>query len=99
MEFLVDIRFDLPGEPEDPRRGELVVAERERGRELLASGRLRRIWRVPGARRSVAVWEAPDATTLDEALASLPLFPWMQVEVTPLAVHPLELGGNDPPPA
>jgi muconolactone D-isomerase len=34
----------------------------------------------------------PDATVLHEALSSLPLYPWMDINVHPLAVHP-----NDPP--
>ena len=32
-----------------------------------------------------------DATALHEALSSLPLYPWMDIEVHALAVHP-----NDP---
>jgi muconolactone D-isomerase len=36
------------------------------------------------------LWEAPDATVLHDALASLPMFPWMDATVEPLATHPQE---------
>ena len=38
----------------------------------------------------MGVWEAADATELHELISSLPLFPWIDAEVTPLATHPLD---------
>jgi muconolactone D-isomerase len=90
MEFLVRIDVDLPPDLSEPRRRELLEAEAERGHELLASGALRRIWRVPGRRANVSLYEAPDATELHALLTSLPLWPWMDVHVQALATHPLE---------
>jgi muconolactone D-isomerase len=60
-----------------------------RGRQLRASGVLRSIWRVPGRLANVAIWSAPDADRLHELLTSLPLWRWMDVQVTALATHPL----------
>jgi muconolactone D-isomerase len=74
------------------RRDELVAAEAARGRELRAAGAIVRIWRIPGRTANAGIWSTPDATALHEALTSLPLFAWMSVHVTPLAVHPLEAG-------
>jgi len=90
MEFLVRIDVELPADMTEPRRRELLEAEAERGRELLASGALRRIWRVPGRRANVSLYEAPDATELHALLTSLPLWPWMDIDVQALATHPLE---------
>jgi muconolactone D-isomerase len=89
MEFLVRIDIDL-SDVTEPRRSELLDAEVERGRELLASGALRRIWRVPGRWANVSLYEAADATELHALLMSLPLRPWMDVHVEALATHPLE---------
>ena len=51
---------------------------------------LKRLWRVPGRRAVIGLWDAADATALHEALASLPMFPWMDVTIEPLAMHPQE---------
>ena len=91
MEFLVRIDIDLSAEVTEPRRRELLEAESERGRELLASGALRRIWRVPGRWANVSLYDAADATELHALLTSLPLWPWMDIHVEALATHPLEV--------
>lgn len=76
---------------EAARLEELLEAERSRGRALREQGTILRIWRLPGARANVGVWSAEKATDLHEAIASLPMFPWMRTEVAALATHPLEL--------
>lgn len=90
MEFLVRIEIDLSRGVTEPQRRELLEAEAERGRELLASGALRRIWRVPGRSANISLYETSDATELHAVLSSLPLWPWMDVHVEALAAHPLE---------
>jgi len=89
MEFLVHITIErLQNSAGDQRDDELARAERERAEELARVGRVVRLWRVPGQRASWGLWDAPDATALHEALSSLPLWPWMRVDVHPLARHP-----------
>lgn len=60
-----------------------------RGRELRAAGILRNVWRLPGQKANVGIWSARDADQLTEALQSLPIWPLITLEVTPLATHPL----------
>jgi muconolactone D-isomerase len=88
MEFLVRIAITLPHDVPSERARDLTDRESERARELAAEGRLIALWRVPGARANVGLWRAVDATALHEALASLPLFPYMDIAVEPLARHP-----------
>jgi muconolactone D-isomerase len=94
MEFLVHIEVRLPADMDSHRREGLLAAEAKRGRELLASGALKRIWRLPGRLANISLYDVPDATTLHSLISSLPLWLWMEVEVQPLAIHPLE---SDPP--
>ena len=90
MEFLVEIEVGLPADLDKEVRLALLEAEFARGCELAKEGTLRAIWRVPGRLANRAIWAAPDATALHEALVSLPLWPYFrQVEVTPLARHAL----------
>jgi muconolactone D-isomerase len=95
MEFLVEIEIRLPPELDDERRADLLARERDRGSELRSEGAIRRIWRIPGRHANVGVWEAPDATALHDKLSSLPLFPYADIRVTPLARHYLEDGAPD----
>ncbi|HVO53860.1 MAG TPA: muconolactone Delta-isomerase family protein [Solirubrobacterales bacterium] len=91
-EFLVRIEIALPAGLDDEEREALVAAEARRGRELTEAGQLRRIWRIPGRHANVGLWEAADATALHALLASLPMFVYMDIDVTALATHPLEGG-------
>jgi len=88
MEFLVhiEVRWPADGDPEELAR--LTEAERARALELAEAGTIRRLWRLPGRRANYGLWDARDATALHTAIASLPFFPYLEVEVTPLAAHP-----------
>jgi muconolactone D-isomerase len=88
-EFLVRIDIDLPATTPAPERERLLEAEAARGRELLTSGHLAGIWRVPGRFANISLYRAGDATELHHLLTSLPLFPWMSIGIEPLADHPL----------
>jgi muconolactone D-isomerase len=90
MEFLVQIQVDLPSQLAAEERARLVEAEIRRGRELKGAGMIVRMWRIPGRMANVGIWEAPEPTELHDAIVSLPMFPYLSVEVTPLATHHLE---------
>lgn len=90
MEFLVRFETRLPENMDPDVVKELKASERQRAMELREAGLLRRLWRVPGRRAVVGLWEAADASELHDALSSLPQFPWMEVEVEALATHPQE---------
>jgi muconolactone D-isomerase len=90
MEFLVhiEVRWPPDGDPDEFAR--LIEAERSRARELALAGTIKRLWRVPGRLANYGLWSADDATALHAAISSLPLFPWLDVEVSPLAHHPAD---------
>lgn len=86
-EFLVHISIntgDLPGGEVD----ELRSAERRRAADLAAQGYLVALWRVRGQWANRGIWRARDRTELDGILASLPLHPYMTIEVDELLEHP-----------
>ena len=87
---MVQIEVSLPATLAKGERDRLLEAELERGRELRDAGSIRAIWRIPGGIRNVGIWEAADATELHELIASLPLFPFLTADVTPLAQHPID---------
>src|SRR3954463_11863594 len=61
--------------------------------ELRAAGVLKRLWRVPGRNATIGLYEAADPAQLHDALMSLPMAPWLDVHVEPLATHPRERSG------
>ncbi|HCU94040.1 MAG TPA: muconolactone delta-isomerase [Actinobacteria bacterium] len=79
----------------DEQRQVLRTAERVRAAELREAGILIKLWRVLGSTDSIALYEAPDADALHDALLSLPMFPWLQFTVEPLVTHPQEKDGTD----
>jgi muconolactone D-isomerase len=82
----------LPASFPAEERAQLLQAEAARSRELAAAGILVRLWRVTGRRANVGIWRATTTGELAQALESLPLFPYLDIEVIPLSRHP-----NDPP--
>ncbi|MGO9873126.1 MAG: muconolactone Delta-isomerase family protein [Acidimicrobiia bacterium] len=90
-EFLISYTIAVPdGTPADVVE-DLKMREAARVRELAEEGRVLRLWRppaAPGEWRGLGLWRAGDAAELSAAVASLPLFDWFTVEVTPLSPHP-----------
>jgi muconolactone D-isomerase len=91
MEFIVHIEVRWPPDGDPDAWARLAAAEGARARELAAQGIIKRLWRIPGRRANWGLWAAPDATALHAAISSLPLFPWLDVEVHAVGAHP-----NDP---
>jgi muconolactone D-isomerase len=97
MEFLVRQTNRMPSDAESQSlREQLRESERARAGELRASGMLLRLWRVPGTQDAIGLYQAADATELHDALASLPMFPWLEITIQPLATHPQERGAEPP---
>jgi muconolactone delta-isomerase len=73
-----------------PREAVVAAEAREAARaaELGAQGHLLRLWKLPGQGRALGLWRAADAGQLQTFLDSLPLNPYLTVDVTPLSGHP-----------
>lgn len=98
MRFLAHITVKLPHDLSDRERSELARAESDRGLELMEAGKLVDIWRVPGKQANVSLYEVSDATELHDLLTSLPMWRWLEVDVQPLAAHPLTQRRDGPRP-
>ena len=91
MEFLVHIEIVWPPDAGAEKREQIFAEELLAGQRLAEAGSLRRLWRIPGRWANWSLYDVADATALHEALTTLPLYPWMDIEVHALAEHP-----NDP---
>jgi muconolactone D-isomerase len=93
MEFLVSIKITPPTD-DAALTAKLYAAEAIRAKELAKQGIVKRLWRVPGQKANWGLWMAENATTLHQTISSLPLYPYMEVIVHPLAKHPSDPLGN-----
>ena len=91
QEFLTTFTIAVPTGTRTQAVDETRAKEAARARELADHGHLLRLWTLPGESRTLGLWRGRDETEMQPILQSLPLAPWMTVEVTPLSVHP-----NDP---
>jgi muconolactone D-isomerase len=90
VEFLARIEQNISPDMDPDRLAAVKAAEKVRGQELVDAGKLRRIWRIPGRRAVYALYRVDSTEELHEILSSLPLFPWMDIEVTALGAHALD---------
>ena len=88
--MLYHVQMDVHG-PHDMEadRFELLKAqEKARAQELQRQGKWRHLWRVAGQYSNISVFDVADHDELHAMLSTLPLFPFMVIQVTPLARHP-----------
>ena len=88
MLFMAEMDVRLPYDMPDAAAAELKAREREMAQALQRDGRWRHLWRVAGRYANVSVFHVESADELHELLSGLPLFPYMDIRVTPLARHP-----------
>jgi muconolactone D-isomerase len=90
VEFLARIEQDIPPDIDPERLAAVKAAEAVRGRELVEAGKLLRLWRIPGRRAVYGLYEVEGPDELHEILSSMPLYPWMDIEVMALGTHALD---------
>ena len=95
-EFLVNIKFVWPDSITEEKRKELREKEVAMAGELARKGHLVRMWRVVGRRENWGLWRAKDATEMHAILSTLPIWPYMEIQVMAMAQHPVD---PSPPPA
>lgn len=94
MLFLVHMQVNLPDSMPAERADRLKADEKALALQLQESGKWRHLWRVVGQYANYSVFDVGSNDELHQLLSSLPLYPFMQIEVTPLAQHPSALQPN-----
>ncbi|MGN6232831.1 MAG: muconolactone Delta-isomerase [Trinickia sp.] len=88
MLYLVrmDVRMphDMPTAPAD----EIKAREKAYSQELQRVGKWQQLHRIVGEYANYSVFDVDSHDELHTILSGLPLFPYMTMQVTPLARHP-----------
>lgn len=84
VEMAVNIPHDLPAEKADA----VKAAEKAYAQDLQRQGKWVHLWRIAGRYANISIFDVESVDELHTLLSSLPLFPFMDITVTPLARHP-----------
>ena len=88
MLFHVKMTVNLPVDMNPERAAALKADEKALAQRLQQQGKWRHLWRIAGHYANVSIFDVASVDELHTLLTSLPLFPYMQITVTPLAKHP-----------
>lgn len=67
---------------------EFQAREKQYSGDLQRAGTILGLWRIVGEYANHCLFDVPDNENLHEVISGFPMFPYMQVKVTPLATHP-----------
>jgi muconolactone D-isomerase len=88
MLYLVHMVVNIPSDLPADEFAALKEVEKNYSQDLQRDGRWAELWRVVGQYANYSIFDVAGNDELHEILSSLPLFPYMDVTVTPLATHP-----------
>ena len=88
MLYMVHMQVNLPATLPKAEADRLKAEEKAYAQTLQREGKWRHLWRVAGQYANYSVFDVAGNDELHDILTSLPLYPYMDIEVTPLARHP-----------
>lgn len=88
MLFMVEMTVNLPKDLPKDVATDILAREKAYSQDLQRSGKWRHIWRVVGEYKNVSIFDVDSNEELHKLLSELPLFPYMEISVTPLCTHP-----------
>ena len=91
MLFAVTMDVNLPPDLDPDVRADTLAREKAYSQDLQRAGKWPHIWRLAGQFANLSILEVASHEELHEILWNLPLFPYMAIEVTPLAQHPSDI--------
>ncbi|KPY97370.1 muconolactone Delta-isomerase [Pseudomonas syringae] len=95
MLFHVRMTVKLPADMSAERAAQLKADEKELAQRLQREGTWRHLWRLAGLYANVSVFDVQDNQALHDTLMQLPLYPYMEIEVTPMCRHPSSIHTDD----
>lgn len=88
MLYMVHMQVNLPTDMDPAEAARIKAEEKAYSQSLQRDGRWAHIWRVVGEYANVSIFDVQSNDELHSLLSGLPLFPYMQIKVKPLANHP-----------
>jgi len=95
MLFHVRMNVNLPTAMPPDQATRLKQDEKDLAQQLQREGKWRHLWRIAGQYANVSIFDVGSVDELHTLLTSLPLFPYMQIEVMPMCRHPSSVRSDD----
>ncbi len=95
MLFHVTMEVAIPHDMASEKVAEVKLLERELSQRLQREGVWRHLWRVAGMYSNISIFDVPSTAELHDILTTLPLFPYMKIQVTALCRHPSSIHETD----
>ena len=92
MLYCVEMDVHVPRDVDPAVFDRLKAEEKARAADLQREGKWRHLWRVAGRYANISIFDVASHDELHAILSTLPLFPFMDISVTPLAQHPSAIG-------
>ncbi len=94
MLYMVHMQVNIPSTLPKDEADRLKAEEKAYSQKLQQEGKWRHLWRVAGQYANYSVFDVASNDELHNTLMSLPLYPFMDITVTPLAQHPSAIAAN-----
>jgi muconolactone D-isomerase len=88
MLYLVHMIVNIPATLAPEEAARIKADEKAYSQGLQQAGKWPHLWRVVGEYANYSVFDVASNDELHTTLSNLPLFPFMEITVTPLAKHP-----------
>jgi len=88
MLYHVQMDVRVPHNVDPAQFDRLKAGEKARAETLQREGKWRHLWRIAGQYANISVFDVASHDELHAILSGLPLFPFMAINVIPLAQHP-----------
>ena len=95
MLFQVRMTVKLPHDMPVDQAARLKADEKELAQRLQREGTWRHLWRIAGLYANVSIFDVADNQAMHDTLMQLPLYPYMDIEVTALCRHPSSVHDDD----
>lgn len=95
--MLYHVRMDvsIPTDMDANQVDKLKATEKALSQKLQEQGKWRHIWRLAGEYSNFSIFDVESNEELHDIMMSLPLYPYMNVTVTPLLRHPSSVRSDD----
>ena len=88
MLYMVRMDVKIPHDLSEEVVTDIKLREKNYAQELQKNGQWLHLWRIAGEFANYSIFDVESHDALHDLLSKLPLFPYMQIKVTPLARHP-----------